>query len=168
MLVRTNGAKRTSMATALGLFGVDLRLLGDLERQNDRDRGSDLATTTQRGTALVDLESVDGVENLQQALLLRFLTYIGELAQLGHPDYGSRLRELIGQLNIERNRDLAKLYTLQALSEEPRVREVLSVSATQNPDIRELVDINVSLKVVNSDTPLNLVFPIYLGAPVTP
>lgn len=150
------------MATLPERFGSDLRLLGNLERQNDRDRGSDLFTTRRAETHRVDFEMLKGVENLQQALLLRFLTPRGELAILGHPDYGSRLFELIGELNNDTNRNRAKLYVLQALEAEPRVKKVLSVSVTQNLADRTRMDIKVSLLPIDSNTPLNLVFPFFL------
>ena len=148
-------------------FGADLRLLRDLSRQNDRDRGSDLSTVTRPQTDLVDLETLSGADNLCQALLLRFLTPMGELAILGHSDYGSRLFELIGERNIESNRNRAKLFVLQALAAEPRVKEVRSVRVSQNQARREQVDIEVSLIAIDSDTPLNLVFPFFLEGGVT-
>lgn len=161
------------MATAVELFGADLRLLGDLERQNDRSAGSDLFITKRAVTASfdsdpIDLETVAGRENLQQALLLRFVTRRGELAILGHPDYGSRLYELIGELNDQTRRNLAKLYTLEALGAEPRVKRVLSVTATQNPADRTRVDVAVKLVAIDDPTPLNFVFAVYSGAPVGP
>src|SRR5262245_28658123 len=102
-------------------FGVDLHLLDDLERQNTRDVGRDLHTRERTEPPGVDLDTVAGVDNLLQALLLRFLTQVGELAPLGHPTYGSRLEELIGELNTETTRNRAKMFVLQALAEEPRV-----------------------------------------------
>jgi hypothetical protein len=63
----------------------------------------------------------DGLENLAQAVILRLLTPRGELAPLGHPDFGSRLHELIGQENNTARRNLAKLFILEALKLEPRV-----------------------------------------------
>ena len=51
----------------------------------------------------------------------------GELAALGHPDYGSRHHELIGEPNVERTRNLIKLYVLQALRREPRIEKVLAL-----------------------------------------
>src|SRR5262245_45839682 len=143
-------------------FGADLRLLQDLRRQNDRNRGSDLSTVKRPETGQVDLATLEGADNLSQALLLRFLTPVGELAILGHPDYGSRLFELIGERNTETNRNRAKLFVLQALAAEPRVKEVRSVRVTQNRARREEVDIEVSLIAIDSDTPLNLVFPFFL------
>lgn len=160
------------MATQAELFGADLRLLGNLERQDDRHRGSDLFITKRAVTAAVqtdpiDLETIEGRENLQQALLLRFLTRRGELAILGHPDYGSRLHELIGELNDETRRNKAKLYTLEALGGEPRVERVLSVTATQNKSDRTQVDVAVKLRIIGDPTPLNLVFAV-AGGPVSP
>lgn len=161
------------MATAVELFGADLRLLGDLERQNDRSAGSDLfvakrAVTASAKSDPIDLETIAGRENLQQALLLRFMTQRGELTILGHPDYGSRLHELIGELNDQTRRNLAKLYTLEALGAEPRVKRVISVTATQNPADRTRVDVAVKLVAIDDPTPLNFVFAVYSGAPVGP
>jgi phage baseplate assembly protein W len=161
------------MATAAELFGTDLRLLGNLERQNDRAPGNDLFVAPRPvasgdGIVRVDLERVAGVENLQQALLLRFLTRRGELAILGHPDYGSRLHELIGELNDETRRTKAKLYTLEALAGEPRVQDVLAVTATQNRSDRTQVDVAVKLRVIGSPTPLDLVFAVNAAGPVAP
>jgi phage gp46-like protein len=148
-------------------WGTDLRLLGNLEKQNDRERGSDLFTVRRVETGQMDLETLPGDENLKQALLLRFLTPMGELTILGHPTYGSRLYELIGELNIERTHNRAKMFVLQALAEEPRVKQVLSVRVTQNRAVREQMDIDISLTPVDSDTALNLVFPFFLepGSP---
>nr|WP_278002759.1 hypothetical protein [Nodosilinea sp. LEGE 06152] len=52
----------------------------------------------------------------------------GELAELGHPDYGSRLHELMGELNSDRTRRLAELYLRQCLAQESRIAEVVEVS----------------------------------------
>jgi phage baseplate assembly protein W len=149
-------------------FGTDLRLLRDLEHvKSNRDPGNDLSTIKRSETGQVDLETLSGADNLIQALLLRFLTPAGELAILGHADYGSRLHELIGELNTETNRNRAKLYVLQALGAEPRVRKVLSVKVTQSKRDRAQMDIDVSLLAIDSDTPLNLVFPFFLEGGVS-
>jgi phage baseplate assembly protein W len=142
-------------------FGNDLRLLGHLTEQNSRARGSDLFTTVRPETGQTDLARLSEVENLQQALLLRFLTPAGELAELGHPDYGCRLHELIGEPNTETNRNRAKLFTLLALQAEPRVKKVLAVNVTNRRQAPSQVDIAVSLLAIDSDTPLNLVFPFF-------
>jgi phage baseplate assembly protein W len=146
-------------------FGSDLRLLRNVTQQDDRHRGSDLLT--QRRTGSTDLETISGVENLQQALLLRFMTHVGEMSILGHSDYGSRLQELIGELNDDTNRSLVKLYTLEALEADPRVQEVLSVDVIQDPGDRTRVDVSVSVKAIESNTPVNLVFPFFFEGGTT-
>jgi phage baseplate assembly protein W len=149
-------------------FGTDMRLLGNLEFQYDRNRGRDLFTTRRARTGMVDLATLQGAENLQQALLLRFLTPMGEMTILGHPDYGSRLFELIGELNNDTNRNRAKMFVLQALAGEPRVQKVLSINVTQNAPDRTRMDIRLSLLSIDSDTPVNLVFPFFLEGGPTP
>jgi phage baseplate assembly protein W len=147
-------------------FGSDLRLLQNLAQQNTRNPPSDLSKIRRTGTGLpqapVDLETLSATDNLKQALLLRFLTSVGDLTILGHPDYGCRLSDLIGELNDDGNRNRAKLFVLQALADEPRVQEVISVVVTQHPGDRTRMDISVALKAINSDTILNLVFPFFL------
>lgn len=151
------------MANGQERFGTDLRLLRNLElTKSSRDPGNDLTTRRRVETSQFDLDTLGTADNLVQALLLRFLTPVGGLAVLGHPDYGSRLEELIGELNNETNRNRAKLYTLQALQAEPRVKEVRAVTVTQSLRDRTRMDIKVSLLPVDSDTLLNLVFPFFL------
>jgi phage baseplate assembly protein W len=111
-----------------------------------------------------DLLLADGLDNLEQALANRLKTRKGELAGLGHPDYGSRHHELIGEPNVERTRNLIKLYILQALRDEPRIEGVLkaTVRAEHDPP-REVVRIELSLRVRGVPDPLNLVLPFSLG-----
>lgn len=155
-------------------LGTDLRLLANLAEQGTRARGRDLVTvathrvkrpTVDGGTGqLIDLARLEGVENLRQALLLRLLTARGELAPLGHRDYGSRLGELVGEPNTEATRDRAKLYVLEALAAEPRIAEVVSVEVRprRHGGGRSALDIDLALCVLDGDTPLNLVFPFFL------
>jgi phage baseplate assembly protein W len=96
------------------------------------------------------------------------LTPVGALTRLGHPDYGCRLAELIGRLNNDATRNLAKLYVLLALGAEPRVKEVVSVDVTPDPGDRTRITIAIVLVPIDSQTALNLVFPFSLGGGVTP
>jgi len=145
-------------------LGTDLQLLRNLEHQAGRYRGADLVVGEDEPH---DLVTVTGNENLEQALLLRFLTPQGELSVLGHPDYGSRLYELIGELNDVTNRNRARMYVLQALAAEPRVAKVSALQVTQALD-RVGVLVDMTLEVIDSDTPLNLVFPFSLEGGATP
>ncbi len=116
------------------------------------------------GSAERDLARADGLANLEQALANRLKTRRGELAALGHPDYGSRHHELVGEPNVERTRHLIKLYVLQALRDEPRIERVLAVnvSAEHEPP-REVVRITLALRVQGQPQPLNLVLPFSLA-----
>lgn len=143
-------------------WGRDLRLLSNLEQQSDRSRGADLCTIRRPETGSVDLETLSGAENLEQALLMRFLTPLGELAILGHPGYGSRLFEMVGERNNEASRNRAKVFVLQALDAEPRVKQVKSVRVTENRSNPTRIDIDIWLVPIDSDRPLNLVFPFFL------
>jgi len=58
----------------------------------------------------LDLATQTGLANLVQSLIVRVLTERGELTALGHPNYGSRHHQLIGEPNTVSNRNLIKLY----------------------------------------------------------
>jgi phage baseplate assembly protein W len=110
-----------------------------------------------------DLVLVQGVASAEQMLVNRLKTRRGELAALGHPEYGSRHHELVGQPNVERTRNLIKLYILEALAQEPRVERVQScrVSTPDDPP-RSLVRIDIELILIDQPKPLNLVVPFSL------
>jgi phage baseplate assembly protein W len=103
---------------------------------------------------LLDFSTLDGRDNLAQAIVLRLLTPRGELAELGHPEYGSRLNELLGTPNTETRRSLAKLFVLEALAQEPRIDKVLDATVTPHADrqneLRHLVDIVIRVKPIGS------------------
>jgi phage baseplate assembly protein W len=84
-------------------------------------------------TEALDLHVVTGRENLAQALVLRLLTPVGSLAGLGHAAYGSRLAELIGRRKDAAARNLARVFVLEAVAAEPRVRST-AVSLDFHPD----------------------------------
>ena len=111
-----------------------------------------------------DVDLADGLPNLEQALANRLKTRQGELTPLGHPLYGSRHHELIGEPNVERTRHLIKLYILRALRDEPRIERVLSaqVRATHEPP-RDQVRIELALRVRDQPHVLNLVLPFSLS-----
>ncbi|GJH28937.1 GPW/gp25 family protein [Caballeronia novacaledonica] len=150
------------MTDAFARFGADLRLLDDLSHGNDRLPGNDLHTVRAL-SGRADLATLAGVDNLCQALLMRFMTRRGELAALGHADYGSRLYTLIGELNNATNRNRAKLFVLEALAAEPRVARVLSVDVGAGG--RDRLDITMKLKTIDGGTPLDLMFPFFIGVP---
>jgi phage baseplate assembly protein W len=118
---------------------------------------------------LLDYETVDGKDNLAQAIVMRLLTPRGELTELGHPEYGSRLHELLGSPNSETRRGLAKLFVLEALAQEPRIAKVVDVTVTphdeRNDERRHLVDIVVRVQPIGTtDTVTIGPFTLRLGS----
>lgn len=142
------------------LFGRDLAL--DYTIGGGFYEDADLVPALDR--ARVDIARVEGVENLTQALADRLKTRAGELTPLGHPEYGSRHHDLVGEPNTERVRQLVKLFVLQALRHEPRIERVLAatVRAEHSPP-RDTVRIELTLQVIGAATPINLVVPFSLS-----
>jgi len=111
----------------------------------------------------VDLDVVAGLEAADQLLVNRLKTRRGELAPLGHPEYGSRHHELIGQPNVERTRALIKLHVLDAMRHEPRVVKVLACDVTPaHRPPRDVVRITMTMQMVDEIEPRNLVVPFSL------
>jgi phage baseplate assembly protein W len=110
-----------------------------------------------------DLALVSGLASAEQMLVNRLKTQKGELAPLGHPEYGSRHHELIGQPNVTRTRNLIKLHVLEALAHEPRIAKILAckVFAPDEPP-RSEVRIELDLLLIDEPNPLNLVVPFSL------
>lgn len=130
------------------LLGQDLKL-------TDKDIGRDIMVNP-RGY----IETVSGVFNLGQAIINRLMTRKGELSELGHANYGSRLYEFIGEPNNERTRDLVKIYVKECLSQEPRIKEIVKVVVS--PVGNDRIDISISVIPIESEVVLNIVFPFYL------
>lgn len=108
-----------------------------------------------------DLASVSGRANLIQALILRLKTEVGELAPLGHPNYGSRHHRLIGEPNTEGNRNLIRLYILECLRQEPRLEKIerIDVRPGQGRQNRDKVEVELKLRAKGVPDPLILVVP---------
>ena len=116
---------------------ANAHLLADMRLDEIDDRFRRVFRVGQRETRaparpgrLLDFAVVDGSQNLVQAIVIRLLTPRGELAPLGHPEYGSRLHELIGRENTETTRNLVKLFILEALQFEPRLQPKTDVTVT--------------------------------------
>jgi phage baseplate assembly protein W len=109
-----------------------------------------------RRDRLVDLGAASGRENLGQAIVLRLLTPRGELSELAHPEYGSRLHELIGRQNTDTIRNLVKLFILESLQAEPRVEEVLEVTVEPTRGRRDSVSVLLRVKPVGATPTLTI------------
>lgn len=109
-----------------------------------------------RGLLVRDFGTVSGRDNLGQALTVRLLTPKGELTALGHPDYGSRLHEVIGATNTASTRNLAKLFVIEALKQERRIEKIVRVDVTPHPVNRFLILIAIEVRPVGEDAVLAL------------
>ena len=98
-----------------------------------------------RPDPLADFGIVSGLDNLGQAIMLRLLTARGDLAPLAHPEYGSRLHELVGSQNTNTTRNLAKLYILESLQLEPRVQKVVEVKVEPALGSRDRINIELAV-----------------------
>ncbi len=155
----------TELEKVTPLLGRDLRL--DYAFAGGFFENADLASARRAGGAAGsrDLLVAEGEAAITQAIANRLKTRKGELAALGHPEYGSRHHELIGEPNVDRTRDLIKLYVLQALREEPRIEKVLKATvAPEHWPPRESVRITLTVRLTRQAAPLNLVIPFSLEA----
>jgi phage baseplate assembly protein W len=156
-------AAPTRLERIVAQMGTDLRLVYAQHGGFFEDADLDAARTPNSGFD-VDLLRVDGIDALTQAVANRLKTRKGELASLGHPEYGSRHHELVGEPNVQRTRDLIKLYVLQALRDEPRIRRVVSVEVVpEHVPPRETVRITLAVEVIDAPVPLNLIVPFSLA-----
>lgn len=138
------------------LYGTDLKLLMET-RADYMGLGADLLVN-RKG----DLQTVSGRENLGQAILHRLLTRRGELGDIGHPDYGSRLHDLIGEPNNERTRELVRLYVKECISQEPRVQDITSLTVSVQKGNPHAVLLDLTVLPIKSNVPMNIVIPFYL------
>lgn len=97
-----------------------------------------------------DIRTLNGGDNLRQAIMMRLLTPVGELAGLGHPFYGSRLPDLVGRRNTETTRNLVRLYILESLKQEARVEKVYKISVTQVDKQPNLISVELEVQPIDS------------------
>jgi len=132
------------------IIGKDLKLKFD-------QLGADLTVTSEG-----DLDTVSDEDNLAQAIIARLTTGQGELHDVGHADYGSRLDELIGEVNNETTRERVKAVVLDCLTQEPRIKEVASINVRTDPYDLHRVDIEITVLPTGSSTFLTIVYPFRL------
>ncbi|MGB5156368.1 hypothetical protein [Desulfobacterium sp. N47] len=102
-------------------FGTDLFVVPWLTAHDAAE--IDIVTRRKgKTTQVIDLDTVSDRVLIAQALILRLLTPRGTLKSLGHAQYGSRLHELIGCRKTEALRNLCRLYVLETVAQEPRVK----------------------------------------------
>jgi len=132
------------------VLGVDLRLM-------DEEMGVDL-TISPNG----DLQTVSEEMNVGQAVISRLRTSKGELLDLGHSQFGSRLYELVGEPNNEATRELVRNIAKETLSADPRIKEIRRIDVKPSRFDPHRVDVEITVIAIQSETPINIVYPFYL------
>ncbi|HJS84573.1 MAG TPA: DUF2634 domain-containing protein [Acetobacteraceae bacterium] len=118
---------------------------------------TDLRLRFVNGTADLDAGEgdrglVEGIDNLVQALTLRLLIERGELAGLGHPRYGARIRDLLGQTMDRANLELLRRYVRRSLMDDPRVAEVVHVAVEPRSGEPGAVQVTATVKAISGET----------------
>jgi len=108
-----------------------------------------------------DFQKVNFSDNLKQALINRLRTGKGELPL--HPDYGSRLSEVLGTTPTNETLLLVKSFTRDALLQEPRIESIDGIKISfRDETTRKEIDIEVDLTPIKDLEPLNLVFRLFI------
>lgn len=109
-----------------------------------------------------DLDVISGRDNMAQAIVNRLLTRRGELTQLGHPEYGSRLHELVGELNNLRLRALAELYIRDSLTQEKRIEKVryIQFEPPKRDQERNTLQVTIGIKLVGEPDEFTIFLPL--------
>jgi phage gp46-like protein len=85
---------------------------------------------------------------------------------LGHPDYGSRLHQLIGQQNHHRTQALAELYIRESLAAETRIKEITHIFITppkrNQRNQQNRLEFKIVVLAVDNDQPLTISFNLNL------
>ena len=117
----------------------------------------------------LDLALQSAMANLVQSLIVRLMTERGELAPLGHPNYGSRHHRLVGEPNTESNRNLVKLYMIECIKQEPRIAAISKITVLKGvgPVNRDKVDVQMTLQVKGIPDPLSMVIPFSFTGPLS-
>ena len=142
-MTRYSGAPSPApLASADSWGSLDLQVVPGRSRKGQKG-ANDLGTVSERA-------------NLAQALTLRLLTQLGALEPLGHPDYGCRLVTLIGRVSNDTTRHLARLYVIEAVRQEPRVKTLTALSVECAPGLSETLHISLTVEPLADGDPLTL------------
>lgn len=98
------------------ILGTDIKL-------QEKGLGSDLLVSPTGDLVIVSEEP-----NLAQAIINRLRTIEGELYEIEHPTYGSRLYDFIGELNNDITRNRIRNYIKSTLMKEPRIKEIAKIT----------------------------------------
>jgi phage baseplate assembly protein W len=138
------------MANQQEQLGRDLKLRFD-------QTGADLVVAFEG-----DFDTVADEDNLAQAIIARLATDEGELYDIGHADYGSRLHDVIGEVNNATTRQRIKAKVEECLVQETRIKQVANINVVPDPDDPHAVDIEIAIVPIKGSDYLTVSFPFRL------
>ncbi len=109
-----------------------------------------------------DLRTVAQEQNLAQAIIHRLATEEGELEDIGHADYGSRLYSLVGEANNEATRTRVRNVVKFCLSQEPRIKHIDSIDVRASRQDASCLLIDISVVPTEGLRPLTITYPFRL------
>ncbi len=136
-------------------FGKDLKIKCTVDKDGFSESDLELSRTG-------DLAVVQGEETVVQAIRNRLTTRHGELTELGHPEYGSLLETVIGEPNTEDTHRIIEALVRDSLQYEPRIENIIEITAVASMQRHDMVEINVMLKLRGEPEALKVVYPMYL------
>ena len=108
-----------------------------------------------------DFTTVRYQNNLIQAIINRLKTQIGETEL--HPNYGSRLPELIGTNPTDLTLSIVRMHVREALLQEPRVAEIVHIKPSfRAGSNKQTIDVDLRLRPINNLATLNLVYSLFI------
>ncbi|MEM6621911.1 MAG: hypothetical protein AAF674_06750 [Pseudomonadota bacterium] len=118
--------------------------LSDLMLRPSRRADSALHLDRRATVAGYDLDLVKDRDAVGQAVWLSLAIPRGELTQLGHPNFGSRLHLLIGELMTETTLTRSIAYIREALRGDPRFK-LRDIVLTRNVADPGAIDVAISV-----------------------
>lgn len=108
-------------------------------------------------TSTGDVAVVGGVDNLKMQIFHRIQTARGELAQLRHREYGSRIHEIIGKVGNAMWRERAIFEAELGVMADPRIEAIVS-----NDTIHEgtAITIDIKCRVAGKAAPEQITLPL--------
>ena len=107
-----------------------------------------------------DFKIIQYQDNLSQAVISRVKTLRGELEL--HPDYGSRLPLLVGQVPNDFTLQLARQHVREALLQEPRIKSIDSIKVSYVNVLKDTMQVDIMVTPIDSEQTLNIIFPYFI------
>lgn len=106
-----------------------------------------------------DFSIISKYNNLHQSISNRIQTIKGEYS---NAEYGSEVYRVIGKPKNILMKSALVGYVVEALNQEPRIRNIENVSVDFDLYNKFRVNLNITIVPIDSQEPLNLVFPLFL------